>query len=76
MDYKKYKIVDASELETIDYNLLSDDSIETTRISLDGLKAVIEYKTEVEGGYSEADIVSFLEENYNDWNEDTTVIEQ
>lgn len=68
---RKYLVIPASDLITLDYSLLSDTSIETSRVSVDGNSALVEYLEEIEGGYTEEEIITFLEANYWDWNEDT-----
>lgn len=72
---RKYAVVPTSELYSMDYSILEDDSIETTRISVDTMSAIIEYREEIENGYTETEILAFISDNYWDWNEDTTIIE-
>lgn len=72
---KKYQIVPAEEVHNLNYNHLSDDSIETTRFNLSKTLAIVEW---IEGmyvpdGMDEEEILEYLTQNYNEWNEDTTV---
>jgi hypothetical protein len=72
---KKYQIVPAEEVHNLNYKHLSDDSIETTRFNLSKTLAIVEW---IEGmyvpdGMDEEEILEYLTQNYNEWNEDTTV---
>jgi hypothetical protein len=69
---RRYSFVPVKTLYEIDYNSLADDSIESTRKSVDGLMAVIEYRQDIEPAFPWFDndeTVNILESNYNYWNQ-------
>lgn len=74
MASKYYMIVPVVDLESIDYNVLNDTSVDTTRINIHGTHAVVEWNGDV---YStdvmdENAMNTYLQDNYLDWNEITT----
>jgi hypothetical protein len=69
-----FAVVPASILPSLNYDLLLEDGIETTRASIDGTLAIVTYpagnEQPMQGAvfYSEETIYGYLEENYFVWN--------
>jgi hypothetical protein len=71
---RRYKMIPSADVLTIDYNLLADDDISTTRYSVDGAWAIIEYKPGVAldvSTWTNDEACEYLEANYWQWNYDS-----
>ena len=71
---RRYRLIASPELLQIDYALLADEDINSTRYSVDGQWAIIEYKATAQAGFvlwNNDEACNFLEQNYNDWNVDS-----
>jgi len=71
MEDKRYRIISSTELVNIDYSDLWDNDITTTRYSVDGELAIIEYKNIPNTKfilYTADEIIEYIEANYADWN--------
>lgn len=66
---RKYKIVSFSGLTELDYSLLEDTSIETTRTNLSETLAIIEYIDEIIDGLTNQEIIDYIDLNWFEWNE-------
>ena len=64
MDTKIYKIVTIEEMLKLNIDLKRK-----CRISINKDKALIKYDNDVEGGMNNEQIVNYLQDNYNEWNE-------
>lgn len=65
---KKYKIVPIDQLNEINYDLLFDESIESTRKNVSRTLAIVEFKFEVEDGLTNDEAIEYIENNWDDWN--------
>lgn len=71
---RRYKVIPSADVLTIDYNLLADDDISTTRYSVDGTLAIVEYKPGVAldvPTWTNDEACQYLEANYWQWNYDS-----
>jgi hypothetical protein len=71
---RRYKVIPSADVLTIDYNILADDDISTTRYSVDGAWAIVEYKAEVVLNFptwTNDEACQYLEANYWQWNYDS-----
>ena len=71
MEDKRYRIISSTELANIDYGDLWDNSITTTRHSVNGELAIIEYKNIPNTKfilYTADEIIEYIEANYAEWN--------
>lgn len=72
---RKYYLIASPDLLQMDYNLLADDDMDSTRYSLDGQWAIIEFLEEPEDlefpVWTNEETCEYLEANYDDWNEDS-----
>lgn len=72
---RKYYLMASPDLLQVDYNLLADDDLNSTRYSIDGQWAIIEFKEEPQGMpfvvWTNDEAVEFLEANFWEWNTDT-----
>jgi hypothetical protein len=69
----KYKIVPVSELENLNYDELADTNIATTRRSMDGQYAIVEFintAMKTTGLMSHMETLAYLENHYLEWNPD------
>lgn len=74
---RKYYLMASPDLLQVDYNLLADEDLNSTRYSVDGQWAIIEFKEEPQGMpfavWTNDEAVEYLEANYDMWNEDSLV---
>lgn len=72
---RKYYLIASPDLLQVDYNLLADDDMDSTRYSIDGQWAIVEFKEEPEGlqfpAWTNEEACEYLEQNYDMWNEDS-----
>ena len=72
---RKYYLMASPDLLQVDYDLLADDSMDTTRYSVSGQWAIIEFKEEPQGlpfvVWTNDEAVEYLEANYDMWNADS-----
>jgi len=70
----KYHLISTTDLSKIDYNDLCDTSPETTRYSLDGQWAIIQYKNIPENSglvlWTANEAIQYIMDNYLEWNDD------
>ena len=69
---RRYRIIASPDLLQVDYNLLADEDLNTTRYSVDGQWAIIEYKEGIELDFptwNNDEACEYLEANYDEWNE-------
>jgi hypothetical protein len=67
---KVYKLVKAEDLPHIDYSLLEDDSIDTTRRSVNGEFAIIQYREQpldTTGFMNNDEAIDYIESNLDLW---------
>lgn len=67
---KIYRLVKAEDLSFIDYSLLEDDSIETTRKSVNGEFAIVQYKEQpidTTGFMNNDEAIDYIESNLDLW---------
>jgi len=78
---RRYRLIASPDLLQIDYNQLADDNMDSTRYSIDGQWAIIEYKTDIEIDESieiwdNDQAVDFLMSNYDEWDKDSLAEQQ
>ncbi len=72
---RKYYLMASPDLLQVDYGLLEDNDLNSTRYSVDGQWAIIEFKEEPQGlpfvVWTNDEAVEYLEANYDMWNADS-----
>lgn len=69
---RKYYLMASPDLLEMDYQLLADDDMDSTRYSVDGQWAIVEYKEEPTGlpfiVWTNDEACEYLEANFDEWN--------
>lgn len=72
---RKYYLMASPDLLQVDYNLLADDSMDSTRYSVNGQWAIVEFKEEPVGlpftVWTNDEACEYLEAHFDEWNEPT-----
>jgi hypothetical protein len=71
---RRYKVIPSAECLEIDYDLLADEDLSTTRYSIDGAWAIVEFKPGVALDFptwTNDEACEYLEANFWEWNYDS-----
>ena len=69
---RKYYLMASPDLLGVNYDLLADESMDSTRYSVNGQWAIVEFKEEPVGlpftVWTNAEACDYLEANFDEWN--------